>query len=426
MLTIIGMGKKSGDFTLNALEAIDSAKFLIVRSCLTECGAKFKGEKFIHLDELYDEAEDFDSLNALTVKRILEVEKLGDTVYLVDGDGYSDETAKILIEDGAKVIPGVGLGKSAALNLSAYEFVDKCKFIDTALSVNIFSLENALIAGEVKLRLQKFYGEEQEIEFCHRNKESLILIEDIDRQKNYDYSTSIFIKANSDIKKSRYTFADLLRIMERLSAPDGCEWDKTQTHESILVNILEEAYEAADAIISGDIDAMQEEIGDVLLQTVFQSDIASRAGEFDISDVITSLCDKLVTRHTHIFGKDKAANSGEALGFWEKAKGIEKGYESVAHQINLIPENFPALLRAEKIIKKAVKVKPITEKQLKEKIAGHLEKEEMGKLLMCVIALAVKKSVHAEGELLKVTQMFKSKFAECEKDDDVTLGEFLD
>ncbi len=110
-----------------------------------------------------------------------------------------------------------------------------------------------------------------------------------------------------------------------LRAPDGCPWDRAQTHQSIAHNMIEEAYEAVDAIESGDTAHLREELGDVLLQVVLQSQIASDAGAFDINDVCADVNEKMIRRHPHVFGEARAANAGDVLDLWERVKMAEKG-----------------------------------------------------------------------------------------------------
>jgi len=128
-----------------------------------------------------------------------------------------------------------------------------------------------------------------------------------------------------------------------MQKPGGCPWDSVQTHESIRVNMIEEAYEAVDAIDKADLENMQEEFGDVFLQSLLQSAIARRDGEFDFNDVCDGLCKKLISRHTFIFGDDKAADSEDALAFWDANKAKEKSYAGVKDQLKRLPSEFPAL-----------------------------------------------------------------------------------
>lgn len=171
-----------------------------------------------------------------------------------------------------------------------------------------------------------------------------------------DEFSSVSAPAQKDHAKARYTAADVVRVIARLARDgDGCPWDRAQTHESIRINMIEEAYEAVDAIDKRDIPNMREEFGDVFLQSVLQSEIARKNGEFDFSDVCDELCKKLIGRHTFIFGEDSAGNADEALGLWEKAKGAEKHYDSAKTQLQKLPQNFPSLLYAQKTHKKIKK-----------------------------------------------------------------------
>lgn len=165
----------------------------------------------------------------------------------------------------------------------------------------------------------------------------------------------IYIKGDDSLFKPRYSDGDLVHVIRRLTAEDGCPWDRAQTHESIRITAVEEAYELCEAIDNRDVGNIEEEIGDLLLQSALHSDIAERAGEFTRIDVIDALVRKLVTRHTHIFGEDKASDPESALKYWEAAKAVEKNASSTEEQLARIPETFPALLYAQKALKKLTK-----------------------------------------------------------------------
>lgn len=164
-------------------------------------------------------------------------------------------------------------------------------------------------------------------------------------------ATSITLPVAGFLDKKRFSFADLLDIVYRLRDEDGCKWDRAQTHQSIRGNCIEEAYELVDAINNNDIINMKEETGDVLLQGVFHAIIAEQSGEYDITDVMTVLCTKLIERHTHIFGSVTADNEEEALKAWENAKMKEKGQESATQRMKEIAGSLPQTLRAYKVQK---------------------------------------------------------------------------
>ncbi len=146
--------------------------------------------------------------------------------------------------------------------------------------------------------------------------------------------------------KDYYSMDDLLRIMELLRTPEGCPWDRAQTHQSIRRNMLEEAYEVAEAIDQQDPVHLQEELGDVLLQVVFHARMAQEAGQFDFGDVVDGICKKLVFRHPHVFGGVDARDSDAALTAWEAQKREEKGQKTAADTLDAVARSLPALIRA--------------------------------------------------------------------------------
>lgn len=148
---------------------------------------------------------------------------------------------------------------------------------------------------------------------------------------------------------------DLRNIMRRLLAPDGCPWDRAQTHETIRKNLIEEAYETVDAIDSGNPDRIMDELGDVLLQVVFHAAIAENNGTFTYDHVTDAISRKLISRHSHVFGSDSADSPEAVLSVWDKNKMLEKGHTSFSQTLNDVPEGIPALMRSEKLQKRAAK-----------------------------------------------------------------------
>ena len=156
-------------------------------------------------------------------------------------------------------------------------------------------------------------------------------------------------------EKSNYTIGDLLEIMRILRSPEGCPWDREQTHATIKKNMIEEAYEAADAIEQNDSAELCEELGDVLLQIVFHAQMANEIGEFDFNQVCDGICKKLILRHPHVFSSVKADTSEKVLDNWAEIKKAEKGQADTADVMNAVARSLPALMRGQKIVKAAVK-----------------------------------------------------------------------
>src|SRR5476649_787086 len=200
----------------------------------------------------------------------------------------------------------------------------------------------------------------------------------------------------------------LRAIVARLRAPDGCPWDREQTHASLRAGLIEEAYEVVEAINQSDDANLCEELGDLLLQPVFHAQIAAEEGRFNLDDVARSIVEKLLRRHPHVFGEDRCADSAEVLRKWDDIKRAEKG-ERATSALDGISGGLPALMRAEKVQKKAARVgfdwsevAPVVAK-IREELAeveaevsaGAAPKieEEIGDLLFSVVNLARKLKV---------------------------------
>lgn len=222
---------------------------------------------------------------------------------------------------------------------------------------------------------------------------------------------------------------ELIEVIRKLRAPDGCPWDRKQTHESLRPNMLEEAYEAVDAIDDNDMIHLREELGDVLLQVLLHSQIASENNEFNIDDVAKELKDKLIHRHPHVFGDIKIDNADEVLAVWEKRKAEEKSHRKSA--MDGISRSQSALISAQKISKKAVKTgfEWPNEESLYECIMSefnefkeavqegdkiHME-EEFGDILFATVNLARWNKIDAEQALLKANKKFEKRFRKMEE-----------
>jgi tetrapyrrole methylase family protein/MazG family protein len=226
--------------------------------------------------------------------------------------------------------------------------------------------------------------------------------------------------------EKKYTFLDLVDIMEKLRSENGCPWDKEQTHESLTKNLIEEAYEACDAIEENSKEKTVEELGDVLLQVVFHAQIGKEDGEYTMDDITTAICQKLIYRHPHIFQDTKLKTADEVLTNWEKLKNSEKGYVSETDSMKKIPRNFPALMRAFKVQEKAHRVgfdwpdvegafQKVTEEtgelfEAMEKEDDAGKKEEIGDLLFAVVNVCRFLDIDPEQYLNKATDKFIRRF----------------
>ena len=226
----------------------------------------------------------------------------------------------------------------------------------------------------------------------------------------------------------QYTLDDLKDIIVTLRGENGCPWDKVQTHQSIKKDMIEECYEAIDALDSGDDHAFANELGDVLLQVVFHSRLAEERGAFNMDDVINEICTKLISRHTHVFGTDKAVTAEEALGNWEKNKKKEKNLDSYTAMLKDVPHYLPALMRSAKVQKKAASAgfdwdnidgvydkvnEEIAELKAAAKTGEGIE-EEYGDLLFSVVNLGRHLKLTPEIALSNATEKFIRRFEKME------------
>src|SRR6266513_4756830 len=240
-------------------------------------------------------------------------------------------------------------------------------------------------------------------------------------------------------QQSAIGFAKLCDIVAKLRAPGGCPWDREQTHESILPQMIEEAYELSEAVQSNDTAHFREELGDVLLHVVMQAEIARESGRFDIDDVLREISQKLVRRHPHVFGTSEARDSGAVLKQWEAIKREEKKGDS--HYLASLPKALPALMRAQKVQSKVARVNfdwaevgeviAKVEEELSElkhavtspdkSARGQIRpkgeqaiEDEVGDLLFAVVNLARKCKLDAESTLQAATDKFVVRFNRLE------------
>lgn len=231
-------------------------------------------------------------------------------------------------------------------------------------------------------------------------------------------------------KKERYSIVDLLRIMEILRSENGCPWDREQNHASIRKNMIEEAYEVCEAIDQKSNEHLCEELGDVLLQVVFHAQMEKEAGSFTFDDVADGICKKLIYRHPHIFGDVVVSDSEEVLKNWDVLKKTEKKQDSYTETLESVPAALPALMRAEKVQKRAGRAGmcyPDTAsafrdlrsevKELEEEISADCPEkaaDELGDVLFAAVNVARHLKVDPEEALTASTNKFIRRFAGTE------------
>ena len=203
---------------------------------------------------------------------------------------------------------------------------------------------------------------------------------------------------------------ELIAVLERLRAPGGCAWDREQTHESLVQYLIEETYELVDAIETGDRDEMIEELGDVLYQVVFHSDIAAEAGQFTLEDVAEHMTQKMIGRHPHVFGDAVADTADAVMESWDRLKTVEKPHRTSV--LDGIPQRMPALALADKLLGRAHKVGLID-----ATLPGAVnvtDEDELGPLLLAIVASAKANGLDSERALRKALRGLQDEIREHE------------
>lgn len=448
-ITIISMGVGGEAYlTRGAERTLRAAARVVLRTEQHPMAAYLRSEgiAFESLDKLYMECEDFDAFNQAVAVTLFSMLKEGDFCYGVSDAGFDNTvmTLRRLKPRDVEVVimPGVGIaqrclalvdGQDAGTRIyAATEYLDARVSPEEPLL--LCELHSRECAGSCKLKLMTLMPEEMTVSFITGDTETGELhsqdipLTELDRQPVYDHLTAVYIPAVAMADRTRFNMDDLVHVMERLRAPDGCPWDKEQTHESLLTNLLEESYEYIQAVRDGDVDHMYDELGDVLLQIVFHAEIARQHGDFDILDVTTAICQKMIERHTHIFGTVKADTAEAVLDNWEAIKRRQRGITSVGQAMDDVSTGLSPLMRAAKVQHKAAKVgfdfadaKDALSKVYEEanEVAECIEdktdtEEELGDLLFSVVNVCRLCGKNGDIAMFSAIEKFVSRFKRME------------
>ncbi|MBM7614785.1 bifunctional methyltransferase/pyrophosphohydrolase YabN [Alkaliphilus hydrothermalis] len=455
-ITVVGLGPGSEEHvTLAALEAMKHYPMVYLRTQQhpTVSLLDRKGIPYSSFDFVYEEMADFDAVYDEIVNLLVEKSEKEEVLYAVPGH---PNVAEVTVQRLKKVCDDRGIHMEIQPAMSFLDVmlpvlgvdpVDGFKLIDglqldqqepdPSVANIITQVYDPFMASQIKLRLMDYYHDEQEI-FVVRGagiptiqRIEKILLYELDRLDWIDYLTSVYIPKIDSMQKKYYNMNNLVDIMERLRNKDGCPWDIQQTHKSLKPYLIEESYEVLEAIDLEDDFLLEEELGDLLLQVVFHSQIAKERQAFSINDVIGGISEKLIFRHPHVFKDVKADNLGDALETWEERKRQEKKIESYTESMESIPQHLPALMKAFKIQKKAAgvgfdwdKSEEVINKiheelsELKDATEeGHREKmlEEGGDLLFAVVNLLRFLDLDPEEALNSTSRKFISRFSYIEK-----------
>ena len=323
---------------------------------------------FISADDLYDCAEDFDALQSSVSHFIWDrARKYHEVVYAVP-DSSTDRTVGALYrkkpENGEiEVIPGFSyadyylascrglIGTSDIRISAATDFIES--EYDPSLSLLITEIDDEILAGEVKEHLSEWMDDEEEIIFLDSgNRMRTISLFELDRQRSFSHLTAAAVKGKQFAARRKKTFSDLLKIMDLLRSPEGCPWDRAQTHQSLTPFLIEEAWETVDAIEENDPVHLSEELGDLLFQIAFHTSIGKSLDEMTIQEITTGICEKMIRRHPHVFGNTEIGSAAAREDNWEKIKQQENGIRTFNESLRHISTGLPSLRYAEKLIRR--------------------------------------------------------------------------
>lgn len=428
-ITVVGAGWTEGQLTLEAAEALTTGVRVMLHTERCGCAEwlRAQGVPYESLDTLYETCDDFDEHAEAAARAVREAAEDGDVAYVV-ADVRDRSAVKLAARGDVRVIAGPP-AEGALLALATGEA--RCVEASDWESFHLTARENCFVreidgralACEVKLRLMEVYPEESEIWLLRGEgaPEKLPLYA-LDRAEGLDHRACALIPAQRDpMKLERYDYEHLIELIRFLVSPQGCPWDRVQTHESLRPYMLEEAYEVIDAIDEGSPEHLYDELGDMLLQIALHAEIGRKHGEFDSGDITTAICEKMIHRHTHVFGRDRADDAGEVLGLWTKNKMVERGQSTRTAAMRDVNRTLPATLRAQKVLKRASEA-GVCRRDADEALAdcaarlptAGADEASFGAALMALCDLARQRGIDPELALNAATDRFISKFEHLE------------
>ncbi|WP_134685251.1 bifunctional methyltransferase/pyrophosphohydrolase YabN [Brevibacillus migulae] len=413
-----------------------------------------EGIAFASFDAIYEKHGDFSSVyEEITANLLNAAKEQGAIVYAVPGHPLvAERTVQLLLAQGEAngVAITIGGGQSfldpvfARLQIDPIEgfaLLDATALstqqINPSLHTIIAQVYDQLTASDLKLTLMEVFPDDYMVTVATavgagelERIESVALYE-LDRVDHLGNLTVVYVPPTQEAAVRNRQFSYLKEIVAILRSPEGCPWDREQTHQSIRKNLIEEAYEVLETIDDDDPDAMCEELGDLLLQIMLHSQMAAEDGYFSVEDVIAALNSKLIRRHPHVFGEMAAEDAEEALANWDEIKRQEKAAKGVdveaQSKLAGIPRELPALMYAYKLQKKAAGVgfdwdnvedvyKKIEEEYQEVRQASPEERAgELGDLLFAVVNLARFYKVEPEEALSMTNRKFKQRFSYIEQ-----------
>ncbi|MBS4221086.1 nucleoside triphosphate pyrophosphohydrolase [Bacillus sp. FJAT-49711] len=404
---------------------------------------------FKSFDEVYEKHDQFDAVYEEITETLLKTAETEKVIYAVPGHPMvAERTVQLLLEQGPlrginiKVAGGQSFLDSlfTAVNVDpveGFQLLDGTMLHKEQIRIDqhviIAQVYDAFVASDVKLTLMEKYPDDYEVVMVTAAGSTLeritrIPLYELDRQMKLDNLTSLYVPPISSRELAYKEFSTLRKIIADLRGPNGCPWDKEQTHESLKKYLIEEAYELLDAIDRDDIDNMIEELGDVLLQIMLHAQIGEDEGMFSIEDVVLGLNEKMVRRHPHVFSDVQAEDSEQVVENWEKIKAEEKSNTGIRKSLlEGTSKGLPALLLSYEYQKKAGKVgfdwgapeeawEKVKEEmqEFEDELTNgkkHDQLLEFGDLLFALVNVARLLKIHPEEALQTSNEKFLRRFS---------------
>jgi tetrapyrrole methylase family protein / MazG family protein len=452
-IILLGLGPGDPDqLTRAAWQVLSSAEEVYLRTRQHPTVPGLPSTLKVHsFDDLYQDGETFEQVYEAITHKVLELgRRQQGVIYAVPGHPFIAEATSPEIARrargeglGVRIIDGLSFLEPtfAALGLDPYPRLTLFDALTLGQShaptfppdmpVLVAQIYSRSVAAEVKSTLTTIYPDGQPVRLVHAAGTRDQLIEElslyeIDRSEHLGLLSSLYVPALGE----GTSFESFQEIVAHLRAPNGCPWDREQTHESLRNHLLEEAYETIAAIDSGSFEAMKEELGDLLLQIMLQSQIAAEEGEFTANDVVKGIYDKIIRRHPHVFGNARVSGVEGVLANWERLKEQERKGEGKGDKglLDGVPLALPALSQAQEYQDRAARVGfdwPEIDGVL-DKIAEEIQEikdaetvsqlaDEIGDLFFVLVNLARWKGVDAESALRGTNTKFKKRFAHVEQ-----------
>ena len=454
-ITIIGLGAgELEQLPLGIYRLLKSTSLLYARTkehpVLKELSDE--GLSVMSFDHIYEKHDQFEDVYEEIADTLFQKALSEDIVYGVPGHPLiAEKTVQLLLEQGSErgvdvIIKGGQSFLDPMFTAIKVDPVEGFQFLDgTSISVAdlntrqhiiISQVYDAFIASEVKLTLMERYPDDHQVCLVtgagmSSEQVKWIPLYELDREMELSNLTSVYVSPLTNSERQYKEFWKLREIIDRLRAPDGCPWDRAQTHSSLKKYLIEEAYELLNAIDQDDIDNMIEELGDVLLQVMLHAKIGEDDGYFSIDDVIESISEKMVRRHPHVFGDAFAESPEDVEKTWQQVKKAEKG--EVQFLLEGVNESLPKLMQAEEVQKRAAKVgfdwddvEPAWDKVLEEmkEFRAELNKsnrdaakmtDEFGDVLFACVNVARLAKIDAELALHGTINKFRNRFEFVER-----------